>query len=51
MQSLGFPKLSMDDIIRFRAHGIDADFVREARKRFKDITPDQMLALRAHGIL
>jgi len=51
MQSLGLPKLSMDDIIRIRAHGIDADFVREARKRFKDITLDQMITLRAHGIL
>jgi hypothetical protein len=51
IQSLGLSGLSIDRIVELRIHGITPEFIQEARKRFPNITLDQLIQLKQLGIL
>jgi beta-lactamase regulating signal transducer with metallopeptidase domain len=51
IRSLGYPDISVDTILEMRIHGITPDYVREAKSRFKDLTPDQIIQLKTYNIL
>ena len=51
VQSLGYPKLSVEDAVRLRGQGITQDYIREARRRFKDISINDLIRLKEAGIL
>jgi hypothetical protein len=51
IQSLGFQGLSIDRIVELRIHGITPEFIQEARKRFPNVSLDQLIQLKQLGIL
>jgi hypothetical protein len=51
IQSLGFSNIAVEDLVSLRVHGITPDFITEARKIFKDLSLDQLIALKQFDIL
>jgi beta-lactamase regulating signal transducer with metallopeptidase domain len=51
VQALGFPGLTVDKMVQFRIFGITPAFIQDARKRFPNVSLDQLIALKQFGIL
>jgi hypothetical protein len=51
MKEAGFPKISPDQLVAMRIHGVDADFVKEVRDRgYKNPSIDDLIEMRIHGL-
>jgi hypothetical protein len=51
MKDAGYPKISPDQLVAMRIHGVDASFVKEVRQHgYKDPTIDNLIELRIHGL-
>jgi hypothetical protein len=51
MASLGYPNLSDERVFTFTLHDITRDFIRKSRSRFGNLSIDQLLRVKIHGIL
>jgi hypothetical protein len=51
IRSTGLQGVTLDNLIRLRGQGISPDYIREARKRFKDISVNDLIRLKGAGIL
>ena len=43
-------RISVDDLIRLRLHGIHAEYVEEMREQLGDIPLDKLIELKVHGV-
>ena len=43
-------RVSVDDLIRFRLHGINAEYVEEMREQLGDLPFDKLVDLKIHGV-
>jgi len=51
MKDAGYPKISPDQLVSMRIHGVDADFVKQVRDHgYKDPSIDDLIDLRIHGL-
>jgi len=51
LKELGYDKLSVDQYIDLRNHGVSADFIREVQKQgYKNATVDELIRMRSRGI-
>jgi hypothetical protein len=50
MRTAGFAKLSLDDLVNARNHGINAGYERELRQLGYQLTLDELVDARNHGI-
>ncbi|MEO8077620.1 MAG: hypothetical protein ABI818_14925 [Acidobacteriota bacterium] len=50
MRDLGYGDLSIDRLVQFRIHGVDAEFVRKTRAAgFKGLDAQDLVDMRIHG--
>ena len=50
LASLGYTKVSIDDLVKMRIHGVDAQFIRDVQKAgMKDMSPQDLVDLSIHG--
>jgi predicted metallopeptidase len=51
LRSLGFEKLSADDLISSRIHGVSPHYIREMRAAgYRDLSMDELVSTRIHGV-
>jgi beta-lactamase regulating signal transducer with metallopeptidase domain len=50
IRSMGYPNLSSDDLVSLLVHGVSPEMIREAQKRFKNVTIDELVRLKIHGV-
>jgi hypothetical protein len=51
MKEAGYPKISPDQLVAMRIHGVDANFVKEVRDRgYKNLSIDDLIEMRIHGL-
>ncbi|MGH9744117.1 MAG: 4-hydroxy-3-methylbut-2-enyl diphosphate reductase, partial [Candidatus Acidiferrum sp.] len=51
MKDSGYPKISPDQLVSMRIHGVDAAFVKEVRDSgYKDPSIDDLIELRIRGL-
>jgi beta-lactamase regulating signal transducer with metallopeptidase domain len=51
MAALGYPSLTVDQLLALRAQGVGPEFVRSLKAEgFQDLTPEQLQSLRAQGV-
>ena len=43
-------RVTVDDLIRFRLHGINAEYIEDMREQLGDIPFDQLVELKVHGV-
>src|SRR5207247_6778371 len=52
VRKAGYDNLSLDQLIRMKDHGVDAEFIRRAKSQgFQNLSLDQLIRLRDAGVL
>jgi len=49
MVDVGLKNIDIDELVAFRIHGLDEDFIRDAVKRGVDLDPDDLVQYRIMG--
>ena len=51
MKSLGYDRLSADDLVSMRIHGATPEFVKDLRELgYRDLSADDLVSMRIHGV-
>ena len=52
MRSVGFDKLDIEDLVKFKIFKIDADFIQRARaKGNSNLLPEDLVRMKIHGLV
>jgi len=52
IRKAGYDNVSLDQLIRMKDHGVDAEFIRRAKAHgFQKLSLDQLIRLRDAGVL